>query len=328
MNRWTPEQDRLLSETYAVGGLRGAVAALGLSRSAVKNRIQGLGLKHPHRCWTPEEDAILRADYGAGESAVVLAARLDRGVPAVRRRANILGVTSGRLWKPEEVEAVRLGYRDKGCHALAVELLGSGGPVQRHAIYGLASKLGVAVPDRHGREVYDRVRELHGRGMNDGQIAKAMANFFPGRNDRERVAAIRRRMKLPAIKQTPEQMRELGRRTRAAQMAAGVNPRDQAFAKLAARYGLPPGTPPRAVEILLSLTSGPKNREDLKALTGRDPVSLWNGTGNSYLGELVRRGWIASMKLPGASNRGPRKLYLLTPVAMELLSRPGTETVR
>lgn len=320
--RWTEDRDRLLRETYLALGLQAAAAALGATRSAVKNRVHQLGLRRPDRAWTAQEDAVVRAGYSGLRSAESIALELGRGAPAVRRRAFILGVRCGRLWSQAEIEAVRSGYRDKGCAALAVELLGADTPVTRHAIYGLASKLGVTVPIRHPRWVYDRVRLLHGQGRNDSQIARdpRLASYFPGRNNRERVTAIRRRLGLPAIRQTAEQLRELGRRTRAAQDAAGVNPRDQAFARLAVSYGLPADTAPRAVEIILALVAGPKSQCELKA-AGLHPDRLWNAEGTSYAAGLVRRGLVAT--IPLGTNRGPRVLYVLTAAALDLLAKGG-----
>lgn len=317
---WTPERDRVLRVVYPRDGVVAAAAALGVTRSAVKNRVQQLGLRRPQKWWTPEEDAVVRAEYGAGEAAARIAAKLGRGVPAVKKRARELGVTSGRMYSAAEVEAVRTRYAADGATALARELLGSDDELSVWRVYNLAARLGVTNPVRHPPEVFARVRDLHARGLNDRQIAAAMADYFPGRNDRERVTAIRHRLGLPANKPTAEEQRERGRRTRAAQMAAGVNPRDRAFARLATRYGLPPDTPPRAVEILLALAGGPKNLDELEA-AGCKPRLTWNALPSTYVAGLVRRGLVARLPLP--TNRGPRAVYSLTAAAMDLLAKGG-----
>lgn len=313
---WAPERDALLKRVYLADGPAAAAAALGVSRSAIKNRVQQLGLRRPQRLWTPEEDQVVRDEYAA-LGALAVAEKLGQTVAAVRRRANILGVKSER-WDDAAVERVRTAYAAVGARALAAELLGDASTLSVYRIYRLAERLGVTVPVRHPPAVYDRVRELHGRGLNDSQIAREMADYFPGRHDRERVTAIRRRMKLPAIKQTPEQMRELGRRTRAAQTAAGVNPREQAFARLATSYGLPADLPPRAVEVVLALTSGPKTLDELEA-AGCFPRLTWNALPSSYIGGLGRRGLVSFTRVRG----GNRRVYFLTASALDMLAKGG-----
>lgn len=320
--RWTPAMDDRLRDLYpAVGS--DAAAALGVSRSAVKNRAHALGLRRPDRAWAAAELAAVRDGYSAGRPAAAIAAEIGRTEMAVRRQAFKLGVRHGRLWTADEEEAVRTRYGADGAAALARGLLGADDPHSVAMVYRLAARLGVTTPARHPPAVYARVRELHGRGLNDRQIAAAMTGRFPGfngRNDRERVTAVRRRLRLPRVEQTPEERRAMGKAGRDKQMATGVNPRDGAFARLATRYGLPPDTPPRAVEIVLCLAGGPKSRADIKAATGKDPIDQWNALTTSYLGGLIRRGLVAATKAPGATNRGPRVLYLLTAAGMEALS--------
>lgn len=317
MTHWTGDMDRLLREAYTADGAQAAADALGVTRSAVKNRAHQLGLRRPSPAWTPAEDAVLLNEYAAGVAAPVIAARLGRGIAAVRRRANVLGVISGRWWSPAAVERVRTAYAAVGAKALAIELLGESTPKNVYLVYRLAERLDVTVPIRHPPWVCERVRELHARGMNDRQIARALADYLPGRNDRERVTALRRRLGLPAIKPTAEQKRERGREGRSRQSG---DPRGQAYARLAASYGLPAGTPPRAVEVLLALASGPKTRAELEAL-GLHPARLWNAEGTSYVAGLVRRGLVATAST--GTVRGGRVTYLLTALAMDLLAKGG-----
>lgn len=312
---WTTERDAILRELYPAAGARAAVEALGMSRSAVKNRVHQLGLHAPDRTWTAEEDAFLRANYGHGMTAAECAAVLGRGYPATSRRCMKLRLLADRNWTDAEKEIVRTSYASRGGRALAIELLGSADDVNLKSIRHLAFKLGVTVPFRHPPEVYARVRELHGKGLNDRQIADELKHHFPGRNDRERVTAIRRRMGLPKIEQDH---RVIGAAGRAKQAATGVNPRDAAFSRFATQYGLPADTPPRAVEILIALASGPKTRIEIENVTGHKPHLIWNAIGTSYLAGLARRGLIAMTRLP--VNRGPRTVYTLTPAAIELLA--------
>lgn len=185
--QWTPEQDARLSEVYLVSGLQGAIAAIGRSRSAIKNRVRVLRLKRPDRRWLPHEDDLIRSEYPKGESAFALAKQLGRGIPAVRRRAFLLGIINGRYWTDAEKAAVRTRYRTDGARSLAKELLGADDGHSVWLIYRLAEKLKVTIPVRHSPEVYERVKQLHSQGLTDGQIAKRMGDYFHGKNDRERV---------------------------------------------------------------------------------------------------------------------------------------------
>jgi hypothetical protein len=238
----------------------------------------------------------------------------------------ILGVPHGRRWTKDEIEAVKTRYKTAGAKALAGELLGTTDIHSIMLVYRLAERLKVSVPIRHPKEVYDRIRSLHAAGHNDSKIAKLLKGSFGfnGRGDRERVTAIRRRMHLPAIQMSPEERRAMGQKGRIKQIEAGENPRNKAYRLFAEKYGLPGDTPPRAVEILLALASGPKTRDDIRQMTGKDPVGLWNALGTSYLAGLCTKGFVASTKLEGAKQRGPRALYLLTSQAMDLLSKGAT----
>lgn len=326
-SRWTKEMDAQLSEIYTSSGLVVAIQAMGKTRAAVKNRCRFLRLRRPSRNWLPSEDAIVREQYSNGVTAETIARLLGRGVAAVRRRAMILQVPHGTRWTDEEVEAVRSRYKTDGAKALAKELLGKDDNHSVWLVYRLAERLKVSVPLRHSPEVYQRVRELHSLGQTDSEIARSMRDYFPGRgqNDRERITAIRRRMKLPAIQLTYEQKKTNGQKGRIKQIESGENPRNKAFRQFAEKYGLPGDTPPRAVEILLALASGPKTRSELHQMTGKDPVSLWNAIGTSYLGGLFLRGLVAKTKLDGATNKGDRVMYMLTSQAMDLLAKGKNE---
>jgi CheY-like chemotaxis protein len=314
----------LLAEVYPAGGIRASMEALGFSRSAVKNRARVLGLRSETiQHWTAQEDQALRELYESGVSMPEIAKVLGRPLQASKGRAVKLGTKSGRSWTPEEIEIVRTRYVIDGAAALAKRLLGDDSPIERYLIYRLAERLGISTPTRHPPEVLERVRTLHAQGMTDGQIAKEMNDYFPGRSDRERVTAIRHRLGLPAIVLSREQRQVIGRKGREKQLAAGFEPRARRYQEFAARYNLPIETPPRAVEILLSLISGPKTRPQIEEATGKDPAGIWNALGTSYIGGLERWGFIAITKLPGASNKGPRKLYLLTPAAIDLLAKAG-----
>lgn len=78
-HRWTPERDELLRRVYLDEGRHAAAAALGVTVSAVKNRVHQLDLHRPPRLWTATEDAVLRSEYAAGQGAAAIAGRLGSG---------------------------------------------------------------------------------------------------------------------------------------------------------------------------------------------------------------------------------------------------------
>lgn len=331
---WTAGLDARLRASFAGGGVAAAHAALPhLTRAAVKNRAQQLGLRHPERFWTPDEDAYLREHYGrSGHTAAACARVLGRGVPATQRRVGKLGLLSERTWTAGEREAVRSGYAARGAAALARELLGADDDVSLKAVRHLAFKLGVTTPARHPSHVRARVRELHGRGLNDRQIAAEMADYFTGRNAREAVTAVRRRLGLPKQKQDGAAL--VAKQLAAVGAAHPMELKARAHRAFAARYGLPEGLTVRQVQIVLALAVGPRTKPELQSELGLTSWALNRpkpgsgrpdpGVSGSYLSDLERRGLAVSVRL--RTHRGARRRYALTPLALTLLSQAKERT--
>jgi len=328
---WTAEEDAALRAAWAAGGWPAARGA-GLRRTdkAVKCRAFVLGLRHPARIWTATEDAHVRAHYGRTRAADIAAA-LGRGVQAVHKRARALGADSGRRWTAAECEAMRLRYRSAGAAALARELLGAAGPLELKAVYGLAVRLGLTAPVRHPAGVYDRVRELHARGLTDAAIAREMADYFAPKTARERVTAIRaRRLKLP--RNGWDRGAAVARQHATLGIAHPAELRSRAHSAFAARYGLPADLTVRQVQIVVRLSRGPATVERLRADLGIRSMLLNRPKGAStrpdpgvhgtYLSDLERRGLVASIGL--GTRTGPRRSYSLTPLAMDLLAGAPT----
>ncbi len=95
--RWTPKLDEVLRTAWTKGGhltARRAVRALRptWSRYSVKRRAAALGLRRPRaRRWTPQEDFDLAAMIEGNASLKLIANRLGRTVPAVRKHLWDLG---------------------------------------------------------------------------------------------------------------------------------------------------------------------------------------------------------------------------------------------
>jgi DNA-binding CsgD family transcriptional regulator len=103
---WTPELDSLLEQGYRVGlaGQRAAIDRIqrrtGWPRQACWDRARKLGLaqKRPTspRQWTPIEEECL-IDLAGSKNVRLIAKRLNRSVPAVRKRLRRLTEKSARV---------------------------------------------------------------------------------------------------------------------------------------------------------------------------------------------------------------------------------------
>lgn len=95
--RWTPELDEVLRSAWTKGGhlaARRAVRALqpAWSRYSIKRRAVALGLRRPRsRRWTAQEEFDLAAMIEGNASLKLIANRLARTVPAVRKHLWNLG---------------------------------------------------------------------------------------------------------------------------------------------------------------------------------------------------------------------------------------------
>lgn len=316
--RWTPAVEDLVSQAHSLGGLRSAAivgAQHGFSRSAVKNRLHKLGVRHPANYWTAAEDDQLIELFKTGISAEEIARLIGRGIAGVKRRAYILGLLRGPRFSDKQLEIIRTNYRLVGAKQLAIDLLGSGSKENTLYIYRQAARLHVTQPSRHPQHIKDLVRQLNAMGKSDGEIARTV-EYFAGR--REAVTAIRRRLGIPAVIPTIEQRSERGRRVRNKQIADGMRDlRAIAHRQFAISYGLPASMPFRAVQILIALAGGPLS---IAGLESKDcfPSRLWNGKNTTYIGGLVNEGYVTFIR-----NRDNSRLYFLSPSTIETLSRAG-----
>jgi hypothetical protein len=95
--RWTPELDGVLKSAWTKGGHLAARRAVHAfqpkwSRYSIKRRAVALGLRRPKaRRWTAQEDFDLEAMIEGNASLKLIASRLGRTVPAVRKHLWDLG---------------------------------------------------------------------------------------------------------------------------------------------------------------------------------------------------------------------------------------------
>jgi len=110
---WLPEDIDGLRQRFAADEDLQAIAdALDRTLSAVRTKVQDLGLRrNSSRSWTEMDDATLAQHYGR-EATSTIAATLGRSCGAVYARAGLLGLTEGNAphYTDWEVAQIRAGY--------------------------------------------------------------------------------------------------------------------------------------------------------------------------------------------------------------------------
>jgi hypothetical protein len=229
----------------------------------------------------------------------------------------------------EEAALVRQLYDTHTAAEIAQRIHGTGRAAR--SIFQFACRLGLRKWPCHSPETLDRVRELHGQGLNDTQIAAAM-----GMNKRN-VSEIRlNRLKLPKNVEAIRAARRRAVRTQQATLGidSGGELRAIAYRKFAAENGWPETLRPREVQILnvLAASGVPMSRLEIAEkigmrtdrMGGNKTLALLvgNGPGGTYTASLLRLGMIDVLKRADKSKGGKgcsRHLYVLGPAALAIL---------
>jgi AraC-like DNA-binding protein len=236
---------------------------------------------------------------------------------------------AGRRWTPAEDAAIRAGYETEGVEDLAVGLSRS-----VPAVYQRAVKLGLTATVCHidwTPAVAARFAELHSLGWSDAEVAADLGCI------RGTVSRHRRAAGLPSNRGSAHCRGRCAERYRRQMARLGVSNSHELVAiaarQLAERYGLPSDLRPRHVQIVLALVSGPLTKRQVCEAIGlsldvKRPVrALHSADGHwTYLGGLIARGLVKRVRLPipGGGRgrfRGPQNVYMLTPQAMNLLTK-------
>jgi len=110
---WLPDDiDRLRTLFAADDGLQEIADALGRTLSAVRTKVDDLGLRrNSSRSWTEMDDAHLVARYGTDATSAIAGA-LGRSAGAIYARARLLDLTEATepIWTQWEIAQVRTGY--------------------------------------------------------------------------------------------------------------------------------------------------------------------------------------------------------------------------
>lgn len=198
--------------------------------------------------------------------------------------------------------------------------------VSHTTIFYWREKLGIAKGDRGRKAHPDRVRELHARNLSDADVAAELGCT--------RVAVKRARVKLglpPNGKQSRSFVEKMRANYRRRTVGLGIttlrqlNPgkREKETAELAAQYGLPTDLLRLQIRIILELVSGPRTAGELADAVGRtmraqkNPYHRLNHSpcqGGNYITNLLRRGLVTWV------DQGKARVYMLTPMAMEMLA--------
>lgn len=111
-SEWTVSDLTFLEENYRTMPLSDIARTLGRTPGSVRLMAHKLACqeKAPPR-WTAEEDDIIRQHYAAGAGGAYIVTLLKGRTPsAIFARADVLGVTSGRYWREDELQVLRDQY--------------------------------------------------------------------------------------------------------------------------------------------------------------------------------------------------------------------------
>lgn len=280
--------------------------------------------------WDTNEDTFLSHRY-SGTPIADLAEVLARSKSAVKQRARKLGLSKPSRFISEDAKKyVRENYSKQSAKEIAEHLFGDASRLS--AVYQIAHRSGLRKVDFWPDDVLDLVRRENANGLTDASIGRKYPDIFP--SGRDNVHPIRRRLRLPANKDTKDaracKRRAVENQLKTLGLESPTQLRTMAFRKLAERYGLPPELKPVQVRIVLALLSGPKTLPEIKAAIGKSPKfgmhcnASVHSADSSYTAVLAERGLIFSVSFgSGGRTRGPRRRYALTAACLELLSQAG-----
>ncbi|AHE72480.1 hypothetical protein M942_04085 [Enterobacter ludwigii] len=112
---WTITDLTYLEEHYKTMSLSELVQVLGRTPVAIRLMASKLACQRNIPRWTDEEEDILRKHYvnGAGIAHIRMLLK-GKTRASIFTRAAILGLTSGRYWREEELRVLRKHYPDMG----------------------------------------------------------------------------------------------------------------------------------------------------------------------------------------------------------------------
>jgi hypothetical protein len=126
-NRWSDEEERLLSQLYPKGDRADILSAFpNRSWSSISKKAQELRLKRRNDCWTPEEKKLLAEIYPTGSRSDILAAFLNRSWYSISTKASQLGIErspyGASRWTEQEEQILAEMYGSFDCTAILAAL--------------------------------------------------------------------------------------------------------------------------------------------------------------------------------------------------------------
>lgn len=246
--------------------------------------------------WSADHEQYLR-DHYRDRSLEEMATAVGRSACAVKTRIAKLGLSrSGRRqFTAAEDAVIRARYLDETAEAIARDLGRSA-----HSVHYRARVIGLHKERRFGQVIIDAVREHHGKGWSDSEIAAAVGCT------RKSVSAQRIALGLPANDRSEHLRDRVKRATRRQLDSAGLNSladlKREVVRKRCRDAGWPEDLRQRHLDILNALWDrGPMTRREIADAVGMP----WKGTRSSltsndpegsYLAHLIRRGLVISFK--------------------------------
>lgn len=122
--RWTPEEDRIVAESYS--NLGGELRIAGRTLSAIRRRATVLGVCREPRWTRTEEDILIK--YYPLEGPLGVSKRINRKPNAIKIHATGLNIRCAvhsdgdKVWTDEEINIVKLRYPSEGAVQLSKDL--------------------------------------------------------------------------------------------------------------------------------------------------------------------------------------------------------------
>ncbi len=284
--------------------------------------------------WTPAQSRRFVEAYGTVPSKQ-LQAELGRSKTYLQRLANLIGIGHHRKFFTDDEKA-----QVKALHAThtaeQIQQIVFDGEKSLRQVYALIHRIGC--PRKWPRwpvSVLARIRELHGQGLTDADIARRMPEMGKDFFGRRRAVSILRanRLKLPVNAAAVLEAHRRAQRTQFARLGLKTagELRVWSYRRYARENGWPEDLRPRCVQVLNVLASkGAMTRLAIHLAIGmsvrriaesqRHALSS-NDPEGSYLAHLMARGLVAPLKraVKGKGIGTSVNLYMLTGQALALL---------
>lgn len=289
--------------------------------------------------WTREKDGHLRRHYLSCPSLRLLADSIRVTLPALKNRANKLGLTGRvrkdhRAWTADQLRIMRERY---GTEPAAATALAVGRTVMQ--TYRKASVMGLATPTfRPDAAWLARLRRLHAEGRSDAEAAGVLGCDVKTAGNHRRAAGLPHNGYGPGYREKNAAVRARTLKLHGVESLGQL--RGECYRRFAEESGWPRDLRMRSVQALnlLAARGVPMTRLEITAGIGASIRNVHNTLGSndpegSTLAHLAARGLVTRMPCAGpashAGKRGRRvDLYCLGPSALAILSERAAKAAK